>query len=60
LGPERDGDVPCWPDRRIVLVLRYYCQLRHHEIAELLGCPASEPGMTIPQLFGDPDQGRAI
>jgi RNA polymerase sigma factor (sigma-70 family) len=29
------------PDRRIVLVLRYYCQLRHHEIAELLGCPAA-------------------
>jgi RNA polymerase sigma-70 factor, ECF subfamily len=29
------------PDRRVVLVLRYYCQLRHHEIAELLGCPAS-------------------
>ena len=43
-----------------MLVLRYYCQLRHHEIAELLGCPASEPGMTIPQPFGDPDQGRAI
>jgi len=60
LGHERDGDVPCWPDCRIVLVLRYYCQLRHHEIAELLGCPASEPGMTIPQPFGDPDQGRAI
>ena len=29
------------PDRRAVLVLRYYCQLRHHEIAELLGCPAA-------------------
>jgi len=24
-----------------VLVLRYYCQLRHHEIAELLECPAA-------------------
>jgi RNA polymerase sigma factor (sigma-70 family) len=29
------------PDRRVVLVLRYYERLRHGEIAELLGCPAS-------------------
>lgn len=29
------------PDRRTVLVLRYYERLRHVEIAELLGCPAS-------------------
>jgi RNA polymerase sigma factor (sigma-70 family) len=27
------------PGRRAVLVLRYYEQLRHEEIAELLGCP---------------------
>lgn len=29
------------PDRRTVLVLRYYERLRHVEIADLLGCPAS-------------------
>jgi RNA polymerase sigma factor (sigma-70 family) len=29
------------PDRRVVLVLRYYEHLRHAEIAELLGCPAA-------------------
>lgn len=29
------------PDRRAVLVLRYYERLRHREIAELLGCPVS-------------------
>jgi RNA polymerase sigma factor (sigma-70 family) len=29
------------PDRRVVLVLRYYEHLRHGEIAELLGCPTS-------------------
>lgn len=29
------------PDRRAVLVLRYYEDLRHREIAELLGCPPS-------------------
>jgi RNA polymerase sigma factor (sigma-70 family) len=29
------------PDRRTVLVLRYYEHLRHREIAELLGCPTS-------------------
>jgi RNA polymerase sigma factor (sigma-70 family) len=29
------------PDRRTVLVLRYYERLRHREIAELLGCPVA-------------------
>lgn len=29
------------PDRRAVLVLRYYERLRHREIAELLGCPVA-------------------
>jgi RNA polymerase sigma factor (sigma-70 family) len=29
------------PDRRVVLVLRYYEHLPHGEIAELLGCPTS-------------------
>lgn len=29
------------PDRRTVLVLRYYERLRHREVAELLGCPVS-------------------
>jgi RNA polymerase sigma factor (sigma-70 family) len=29
------------PERRVVLVLRYYEQLRHREIAELLGCPTA-------------------
>lgn len=29
------------PDRRTVLVLRYYEHLRHSEIAGLLGCPTS-------------------
>jgi RNA polymerase sigma factor (sigma-70 family) len=28
-------------DRRVVLVLRFYEQLRHREIAELLGCPTA-------------------
>ena len=29
------------PDRRTVLVLRYYERLRHREIADLLGCPVA-------------------
>jgi RNA polymerase sigma factor (sigma-70 family) len=29
------------PDRRTVLVLRYYERLRHREIAVLLGCPVA-------------------
>lgn len=29
------------PERRTVLVLRYYERLRHREIAELLGCPVA-------------------
>jgi RNA polymerase sigma factor (sigma-70 family) len=29
------------PDRRVVLVLRYYERLRHREIADLLGCPVA-------------------
>jgi RNA polymerase sigma factor (sigma-70 family) len=29
------------PDRRVVLVLRYYEHLPHGEIAELLGCPVA-------------------
>ena len=29
------------PDKRVVLVLRFYEQLRHDEIAELLGCPTA-------------------
>jgi RNA polymerase sigma factor (sigma-70 family) len=29
------------PDARTVLVLRFYEQLRHREIAALLGCPAA-------------------
>ena len=52
VGVERPSSIPevdeTWealgrldPDRRTVLVLRYYEQLRHHEIAELLGCPAA-------------------
>ena len=52
VGVERPTSIPevdeTWaalarldPDRRAVLVLRYYCQLRHHEIAELLECPAA-------------------
>jgi DNA-directed RNA polymerase specialized sigma24 family protein len=52
VGVERPSSIPdvgeTWaalgrpdPNRRTVLVLRYYEQLRHHEIAELLGCPAA-------------------
>ena len=49
VGIERHTDIPevdgTWdalgrlaPERRTVLVLRYYEQLSHNEIAELLGC----------------------
>ena len=52
VGVERPGGIPdvdeTWealgrldPDRRAVLVLRYYENLRHGEIAELLGCPTA-------------------
>jgi RNA polymerase sigma factor (sigma-70 family) len=52
VGIERPSTIPevdeTWealgrldPDRRVVLVLRYYEHLRHGEIAELLGCPTS-------------------
>jgi RNA polymerase sigma factor (sigma-70 family) len=52
VGIERPSSIPevdeTWealgrldPDRRAVLVLRYYEHLRHREIAELLGCPTS-------------------
>jgi RNA polymerase sigma factor (sigma-70 family) len=51
-GVDRPTDIPevdeMWaalgrlrPERRVVLVLRYYEQLRHREIAELLGCPVA-------------------
>jgi RNA polymerase sigma factor (sigma-70 family) len=52
VGVPRDTDAPevdeMWealgriqPERRIVLVLRFYEQLPHREIAEVLGCPAA-------------------
>ena len=52
VGVERPTDIPeideTWdalarldPDRRVVLVLRYYEHLRHGEIADLLDCPAA-------------------
>jgi len=52
LGPDRPVDAPeldeMWqalarlaPERRAVLVLRFYEQLRHGEVAALLGCSAA-------------------
>jgi RNA polymerase sigma factor (sigma-70 family) len=52
VGVDRPTEVPeideMWdalgrlrPERRVVLVLRFYEQLRHREIGELLGCPTA-------------------
>ncbi len=35
------------PGHRNVLVLRYYCDLKHREIGELMGIPTAQVGITL-------------